>query len=324
MRVVEARRPDTTAGRLRRLAEELAEEGLGFLAEHPERAVLAELDYALRPPVHERRVPSYGVVVAPTRTAESWAEQTLLSVSRRPTHDYGDAQVRRFADGLSAWAVRHPAGLDELVVFDRSAGSERDLVVLADATGGVLVQRHPSGVVRVVGPFGVVRADVAGWHHEPPLGAWIDGLPGCLEHGQRTVLGRMLDVAVHDLGARRIGALLILHPDGHLAGGHELRLPTPPELHVERPHDLAPLIHALAQTDGATVFGPDGTLRAMGVHLVPSRAAEGAVEPLGGTRHTSALRYGHDDPAAVAVVVSEDGPVTVMRAGTVVGRSPEV
>ncbi len=321
--VVESHRSPTTTGRRRRLVEELVEEGVGFLLpEGADDVLLAELDYALRPPVHERRVPSYGAIIQPTVPAGEWHITTQLAVSRRATDGYGDAQVRRFADGFSSWAVRLRSGLDEFVVFDRSAGSERDLVVLAAAAGARLVQRHPTGVVRVVGDFGVVRTDVAGWHHEPPLGSWIEGVPGCLQEGERTVLGHLLAFAVHDLGSRLIGSLLVLHPTGDLAAAHEHRLPQPPALQIDRPHDLAPLRHGLAQSDGATVFDTTGTLRRMGVRLVPSREAEEAVRPMGGTRHTSALRYSYDDPGTVVVVVSEDGPVTVMRAGQVVGRSP--
>ncbi len=298
------------------------EEGVGFVLDAAtEDELVDELDYALRPPVHEQRVPSFGAIVSPTVPVEDWSATTRLEVSRRRTVEFFDSQIRRFADGFSSWAVRADGGLDELVVFDRSAGSERDLVVLAQASGARLVQRHPTGAVRIVGDFGVVRRDVGGWHHEPPLGAWIDEVPGCMADGHRSVLGVLLDFAVHDLGARGIGSLLVLHPEGDPVGGHEHRLPSPPELHIDRPHDLAPLRHALAQTDGATVFDASGTLRWMGIRLVPSRAAEDAVRPLGGTRHTSALRYSWDDPDAVVVVVSDDGPVTVVRAGEVVGRS---
>jgi DNA integrity scanning protein DisA with diadenylate cyclase activity len=62
-------------------------------------------------------------------------------------------------------------------------------------------------------------------------------------------------------------------------------------------------------------------LRRLGVRLVPSAAAEESVEALGGTRHTSGRRYSRDDPLATVVVVSEDGPVSVLRDGAVLGRS---
>jgi DNA integrity scanning protein DisA with diadenylate cyclase activity len=62
-------------------------------------------------------------------------------------------------------------------------------------------------------------------------------------------------------------------------------------------------------------------LRRLGVRLVPSTAAEENVEALGGTRHTSGRRYSYDDPRATVIAVSEDGPVSVLRNGAVLGRS---
>jgi DNA integrity scanning protein DisA with diadenylate cyclase activity len=88
-------------------------------------------------------------------------------------------------------------------------------------------------------------------------------------------------------------------------------------LRIRTPAHLAPLRHALAQVDGAAVFDADGVLRRLGVRLVPSDHAENTVEPLGGTRHTSARRYSHDDPLATVIAVSEDGPVSVFRNGAI-------
>ena len=58
----------TTSARLRRLREELAE--VGFVLDPSDEAgmiLLTEIDYALRPHVHERRVPSVGAIIEPTR-----------------------------------------------------------------------------------------------------------------------------------------------------------------------------------------------------------------------------------------------------------------
>jgi hypothetical protein len=165
------------------------------------------------------------------------------------------------------------------------------------------VQRHPNGAVRVVGAFGVLRWDGFGWHHEPPVGAWIDTVTVCPAHGEPAVLGALLEFAVHDLGSAGIGRLLVYRPDDSLAPVVEERLPTPPPLDIRRPTHLGPLRHALSQIDGAAVFDGDGLLRLLGVRLVPSATAEESVEPLGGTRHTSGRRYSRDDPLATVIAV---------------------
>jgi DNA integrity scanning protein DisA with diadenylate cyclase activity len=94
-------------------------------------------------------------------------------------------------------------------------------------------------------------------------------------------------------------------------------------LNIDRPTDLAPLRHVLSQIDGAALFDEQGELLELGVRLVPSPGAEADIEAVRGTRHTSARRYSHDDPDAVVIVVSEDGPVTVFRGGDIIGHSPD-
>lgn len=313
-----------TPGRLRRLAEELAEEHMGIIERSSAPDVLVdELDYALRPPRHERRVPSYGSFVLPTRPTDAWGGHTGLEIVSSGTADVVDDEVRRFADGLTSWTVRTRVGVDSLVVFDRAAGSERDLVVLARASGATVVQRHPAGEVRVVGSFGVARWDGLGWQVQPMVDSWLAWASCGLPEGGTDVLDAMLRFAVHDLGALGIGALLVYRPADLHAHQLERRLPTPPPLNIDRPTDLAPLRHVLSQIDGAALFDERGELLELGVRLVPSPGAEADIEAVRGTRHTSARRYSHDDPDAVVIVVSEDGPVTVFRGGDIIGHSSD-
>ena len=309
-----------TAGRLRRLTEELNDEALLGEARVWPEALLVELDHALRPPVHEKRIPLFGAIFEPAVDPRAWREQTALSVSRRWVDEFSAADARRYADGLSSWMVRHPGGQVEVVVFDRPTGSERDLVVLAAATAGTLVQRHPSGVVSLVGDFGVLRWDGVGWHHEPPVEPWVWALAGPGFLGDENALARLLAFAVYDLGATGVGALLVYRPDGAPPGGYEMRLPTPPPYEIGHPEDLGPLRHVLALVDGAAIFDGSGTLRHLGVRLVPSAVAEADVEGFGGMRHTSARRYSVDDPTATLIVVSEAGPVSVIRNGAILDR----
>jgi hypothetical protein len=314
--------PESAAGRRRRLVEELEESGLRLEGTDRFREMLVdEIDYALRPAVHERRVPSSGTIIEPASDPAGWTSGTQLDIARTPLGDHPLQAARRFADGLSSWLLRRTDDVDEWLVFDRPAGSERDLVVLADVLDATIVQRHPAGSVRVVGAFGVLRWEGFGWFHEPPVSTWIDAVTACAAHGDPEVLQALVEFAVHDLGSTGIGALLIYRPADEPGPAVEERLPTPPPLQVRHPTHLGPLRHALAQIDGAAIFDTGGVLRQLGVRLVPSSAAEDTVDPLGGTRHTSGRRYSRDDPLATVIAVSEDGPVSVLRDGAVLGRS---
>jgi hypothetical protein len=257
-------------------------------------------------------------VLAPRSDPSTWASAADLDITRGPV-DQPLIDARRFADGLSSWLVRRVDGTNDWMVFDRPAGSERDLVVLSEVFDATIVQRHPSGPVRVVGSFGVLRWQDFGWHHEPPVSSWIDAFSASA--GDPRVLEALLEFAVHDLGSRGIGALLVYRPDPEPGPRVEERLPTPPPLRVREASHLAPLRNALSQVDGAAVFDGDGVLRGLGVRLVPSNDAEEAVDAFGGTRHTSGRRYSYDDSRATVIAVSEDGPVTVLRDGELLGRS---
>jgi hypothetical protein len=316
--------PDPSARRLRRLEEELEEAELRLEGTEAFREMLLrEIDYALRPVVHERRAASLGTIVDPKSDPDTWGPAAGLAITRGDVGDQPLSSSRRFADGLSSWLLRRSDGKDEWLVFDRPAGSERDLVVLAEVLDATIVQRHPAGLVRVVGPFGVLRWQGLTWHHEPPVRSWINAVTASSDHGDPEVLEALLEFAVHDLGSRNIGSLLIYRSDEEPGPAVEERLPTPPRLRIREASHLAPLRHALAQIDGAAVFDRVGVLRRLGVRLVPSVAAEESVEALRGTRHTSGRRYSFDDPSATVIVVSEDGPVSVLRNGEVLGRSPD-
>ena len=192
---------------------------------------------------------------------------------------------------------------------------------MAGVFEATIVQRHPAGTVRVVGPSGVHRWQGISWHHEPPVASWLEALTADSAEGDPAVLKAMLVFAVHDLGSLGIGALLVYRPDSEPGPPVEERLPEPPPLRVRQASHLAPLRHALAQIDGAAIFDGEGILRQLGVRLVPSKASERTVDAMGGTRHTSGRRYSYDDRHATVIAVSEDGPVSVFRSGSVLGTS---
>ncbi len=282
--------------------------------------LIEEIDHALRPAVHERRVASSGTILEPRSDPATWSTGAQLDITRGPVGRESLPAIRRFTDGLSSWLVRRTDGADEWMVFDRPAGSERDLVVLAGVFEATVVQRHPAGSVRVVAGFGVLRWEGFWWHHEPPVSTWLESASAHSAHGNPTVLEALLTFAIHDLGSMGIGALLIYRPDAEPGPPVEERLPTPPPLRIQKASHLAPLRHAISQVDGAAVFDAEGVLRQLGVRLVPSNTAEESVEALRGTRHTSGRRYSRDDPLATVIAVSDDGPVSVFRNGAVLAH----
>jgi DNA integrity scanning protein DisA with diadenylate cyclase activity len=309
--------------RRERIAEDLRDLGMP-LGEHggqTSHVVLEEIDEALHPAPHERMVPTTGTVVAPSTDPTSWDRLTRLRIATLSASGLSIPGARRFADGQSTWLLRSGVDTTRWLLFDRPAGSERDLVILARALGATVVQRGAGGVVRVVGTFGVVRWERYTWHHEPPVTTLVERVVDAPRSPEWAIIEALLTFAVHDLGAAGIGALLVFRTTDSAGPVVEERLAGPPELRITEPLHLAPLRHALAQTDGAAIFDASGTLRRLGVRLVPSRQAEAAIDPLGGTRHTSARRYSFDDPDAVVIAVSDSGPVSVLQAGQVLATS---
>lgn len=308
-------------GRLQRLVDELEDEGVPALDGAPDAVgALVELAYALRPRLHEGRVPTYGVILPPPSFVlgkDRPLDREVETVELIPVNDLDLQFARRFADGVTSFAVRTGDAITHLACFGRNMADEYDLVGLQTSLGGLIVQRHPGGQVRVFGPSGVVRWNGIDWYHDAPVDAWLRRLgevaPGVSTAGVKP----LLRFAIHELGGRRIGATLILRPsdrpppDGRL----EPLVHNAPRLRLEHVGEEAALAQALSQTDGASIFDTDATLVALGIRLAPSRAAAETIGALQGMRHTSALRYSHDDPHAVVIVVSDDGPVTLMHGG---------
>ncbi len=305
-------------GRLQRLRDELADECVpAVTGAFDELAALVELAYALRPPQHEGRAVAYGAILVEEPIPPAVLDLGPLDHEMVPVDQLDPALVRRFADGLRTFVVRDAEGISSLLCVGRAMTREYDLVILRDLLDALVIQRHPTGQVRTYGPAGVVRWDGISWYHEPPIDTLLTSLGSVVDGIPTADLRLLLLFAVHELSPRRIGATLVWRRDrpGDTASRREPRHPRVPTICLGKPGGPAAIANAVAQTDGAAVFSPGCLLSALGVQLVPSTAAKNRIDLVGGTRHTSALRYSYDDADAVVIVVSEDGPVTVMHEG---------
>ena len=111
------------AARQRRLAEELAELGVELPRSRWTDLFLEELDYALRPVVHERRVPSVGAIIEPVSDPGGWEIGSQLAITHRPVAGYPIGVARRFADGLSSFVLRRADGKHLVVEIKRDGFS---------------------------------------------------------------------------------------------------------------------------------------------------------------------------------------------------------
>ena len=129
------------------------------------------------------------------------------------------------------------------------------------------------------------------------------------------MLSGLLELAVHWLSPGRVGATLVVpvtHGESGLDLSHAIATP---DVSVTVRHHYPAILAALMQTDLATVVDAAGRPHHIGVGLHWSAEAEQGVDVQGGMRHRSAARYTYDHAEAVAIVVSEDGPVTVFHHG---------
>ena len=114
-----------------------------------DRCLLAELDYALRPRVHERRVPSVGAIIEPTTPVEQW--EIGHAARRHPPAGRGDAADRSPAVRRRPVELDHPARHAATTSGPCSTGRPAPSATSScspRSTGATLVQRHPNGQVR--------------------------------------------------------------------------------------------------------------------------------------------------------------------------------
>ena len=307
------------SGSARRLAEELEEDGIK-LEEHDSvrDLLLDELDYARRIPMFEGRRPLYGSFSMPPNmnitAADGIADLVALDGMPRP-------MFRTFADGRSAFVVNRHDDTPLLVCFDRPVQYEAELVQLQQASGARIVQRTAVfGQVRLFTERRVVSWDGQSWTDRPTAAALLGALQHCAPDLDAAVALGMLELAVHWLSPARVGATIVVHEEGFEWASMDVSTKFhAPKLSIRNRQHFPALFASLQQHDLATLVTSDGSVEYLGVGLRSSAEAERNVDSDRGMRHRSAQRFSYDHPSTTIAVVSDNGPVTIFRAGRAIG-----
>jgi hypothetical protein len=310
---------DQLTGSARRLAEELAEDGVQLDEDDGVRALLLdELDYARRIPMFEGRRPLYGSFSMPPGQSIVGARGIADLV---PLDGLPRQMARTFADGRSAFVVNHHDEPPALACFDRPVQYEADLVKLQQDTAARIVQRTPLyGQIRLFTDGRVVSWDGRAWSVRPTAAALATALRACAPDLDAAVAQGLLDLAVHWLSPARVGATIVVHELSFDWASMDVSTKfRAPRLSITNRGHYPALFASLQQHDLATLVSADGSVEYLGVGLRASEEAERNVDSDRGMRHCSAQRFSYDHPTTTVAVISDNGPVTIFRAGRALG-----
>ena len=272
--------------------------------------LLVELLHALKLPRHERTLPAYGSII--------WPEEEEVGADEQLAPSTLD-EARALVNGTSSFVRRGTDGALTVECFEQRIDSELEMVMLSDRCRGTIVQRTPSGVVKVHTRRDVVVYEQGVWYSKPYSSRFARMVVSEVPSAEPTVVDSVLRLAVHGLSAANIGATLVLRidrtPEKELQSLHAGTSVSHLLLNMTRSVHVGPIAHLLARADGAMVLSRDGHVQEYGCHLSYSDHARDALEVTGGTRHTSAKCFSYDEPGTLVITVSEDGPVTVFSRG---------
>jgi hypothetical protein len=314
-----------------RLIRELADEGVDLNVDEDAplfSAIIEEIAYARKTPVHEGRRSSYGAVVGRTPDqlaplAENRGHPTLgKRIGLRDAEPSGRDcnSIRKMCNGRTTFLVRSIQGPEYLLELDRQA-TEQGLAQLVSPDVRV-VQRTPTGAVKVFTPDHLYVFEHDEWRVMVYPADAVRRLQQILFPNVPmtavVVMGELLAFCLHVLSSRHIGAAFVWFPDPagprlstYRFDGH---LPPAP-LYANRRLHVEPLATLLTMIDGACFVSPTGEIEYIRAKLSPTVRATSLIAAEPGLRHTSAKHYSFDDPNCIVFVVSQDGPVTVYSDG---------
>jgi hypothetical protein len=293
-----------------------------------------EMLFALYPPVHEGKAPTYGAIITRGSDFEAYHESRLFGIIRR--FDFGTLDTNRAAaDGLSTFLWRAPAsshaqGIAIVISFESARFS--DELLAFSLRDDALHFRHPhdrinddfyvvqrtSKSLRILAQNHVVYVRGNHWTTHPYQ--YDFQLDEVIRRGWKdqdlAEIGRSVSrLAMHLLSPNGIGTTFVLlaepldDDNPVLALGNAVSLDTASageRLSLRTRGCHRAIASIVSQLDGAVLISPEGTATHANVWLnLPPDARDAS---LGGARQRSAQEASRS-LNGIVVTVSADGPV---------------
>ena len=269
-----------------------------------EEIVLAELCYALAPPIHEQKAPLYGCLLFPCNYSFK-GKRLDINI------------LKELANGRDALLVRDKQDF-EMLFLEHPLKSELDVISLQKKFGGFVIQRIEGDVVKFFTKKYIIINQKRRWFVKPLATSYKDRIVEVAPQAASPIMESILEFAFHYLSASNVGSTILWNLDEksetlpHTEKSIDI---SSFNLNISKRAYYGALNQLLSQHDGAVLIARDGTIQAIEIFLRPTEQSQKLIKKERGTRHTSAKRYSFDVPQIIAFVVFEDGEVSVYSDG---------
>jgi hypothetical protein len=272
--------------------------------------ILSEIGVSLTPRFHERQVAPYGVLFSRADLS------TLEGVRAVPTDHLEPDQVRNLADGRRTFLGYHRNQKPVLVVFDVAVADEIRLLTIASHTGGLVIKRENTGLVRLAQRGELYIVEGRHWFKKPHLFDSVQQVESVLGNPPPGLILRLLSLmqlAYYVLSSSNIGATIVWRLDNDFERTMKGISPVGLDvrnfsLSVEDESANAIIQHMLKYLDGAAIVAPGGIMEYIGAHLRYEDVTASRIAAEGGTRHTSAKRFSFEHSEVIVIVVFTGRP----------------
>jgi hypothetical protein len=281
-------------------------------------SVLSELSLVVIGEAHEGIIPSCGAIFVEIASELFGVNYVLVPLEQI-------SMARKFANGIDCFILFEKDIFFGLVFFKEPLLNELVFVRAFPPSGGLFVQRGPTGTVKFFQGNSIILLENRNWFTKPLIKEAAWKISRCVFEINHSILNRILEFSFHLVSPKpQVGATIVWWLKAIPTENTELQI-TGQDISVfnfsilDESQSIT-FCHFLSQIDGATFLDSDGKFMRTGIHLKNSNKSRTIIPELKGTRHTSAQRFSYDYPDTLVITVSSDGPVSIFSDGVNISK----